>query len=92
MPEGYIAMPSATYTGYALLRSNLKSASEAEIAKAVAYGKRIKFYPLSQAANPPPTKFVDVDRRRVRQHDSIRLALLSDARSLRAKRAVVRKR
>ena len=22
-------------------------------------GKRIKFYPLSQAANPPPTKFVD---------------------------------
>ena len=50
---------SGTYTGYALLRSNLKSASEAGIAKAVAYGKRIKFYPLSQAANPPPTKFVD---------------------------------
>ena len=42
-----------------MLRSNLKSASEADIAKAVAYGKRIKFYPLSQAANPPPTKFVD---------------------------------
>ena len=59
VPEGYFAMPSGTYTGYALLRSNLKSASEAGIAKAVAYGKRIKFYPLSQAANPPPTKFVD---------------------------------
>ena len=57
--SGYIALKSGTYTGYALLRSNLKSASEAGIAKAVAYGKRIKFYPLSQAANPPPTKFVD---------------------------------
>ena len=59
VPSGYIVLKSGTYTGYALLRSNLESASEAGIAKAVAYGKRIKFYPLSQAANPPPTKFVD---------------------------------
>ncbi len=29
------------------------------MAKAVAYGKRVKLYPLSQAANPPPTVFVD---------------------------------
>jgi hypothetical protein len=28
-------------------------------AKAVAYGKRVKFYPLSPATNPPETKFVD---------------------------------
>ena len=55
-PDGYIALPSQTYTGYALLRSNLKSGSDADIAKAVAYGKRIKFYPLSQAANPPPRR------------------------------------
>ena len=46
-------------SGYALLRSNLTSGSDADIAKAVAYGKRVKFYPLSQAANPPATKFVD---------------------------------
>jgi hypothetical protein len=26
---------------------------------AVAYGKRIKLYPLGQAANPPETVFVD---------------------------------
>ncbi len=52
-------MPSGTYTGFALLRSNLTSGSEADIAKAVAYGKRIKFYRLSQATNPPPTKFVE---------------------------------
>ena len=42
-----------------LLRSNLKSGSDADVAKAVAYGKRMKVYPLSQAAIPPPTVFVD---------------------------------
>ena len=51
------------YQGYALLRSVLKSGSEADIAKAVAYGKRIKLYPLSQAANPPPTDIRRCGRR-----------------------------
>ena len=59
VPAGYIAMPSDTYQGYALLRSVLKSGSDADVAKAVAYSKRIKLYPLSQAANPPATTFVD---------------------------------
>jgi hypothetical protein len=59
VPDGYIALPSMNYQGYALLRSILKSGSDADIAKAVAYAKRIKLYPLSQAANPPPTTFVD---------------------------------
>lgn len=58
-PNGYIPLPSRTFSGFALLRSNLKSDSDADIAKAVAYGKRIKFYPLSQASNTPQTKFVD---------------------------------
>jgi hypothetical protein len=58
-PQGYISLPSMTYQGYALLRSNLASGSDADVAKAVAYAKRIKFYPLSQADNPPPTTFVD---------------------------------
>ncbi len=58
-PEGYIPLASQTYTGFVILRSNLRSGSNADIAKAVAYGKRVKFYPLSQAANPPETKFVD---------------------------------
>jgi hypothetical protein len=59
LPEGYIALPSDTYQGYALLRSILTSGSEADQAKAVAYGKRIKLYPLSQAPSPPPTTFRD---------------------------------
>jgi hypothetical protein len=58
-PDGYIPLPSSTFSGFALLRSNLKSGSGADIAKAVAYGKRIKFYPLSQVSNTPQTKFVD---------------------------------
>jgi hypothetical protein len=52
-------LPSQTYEGYALSRSIPKSGSEADVAKAVAYGKRIKLYPLSQAAKPPATTFVD---------------------------------
>jgi hypothetical protein len=58
-PDGYIALPSVNYRGYALLRSILRSGSDADVAKAVAYAKRIKLYPLSQAANAPTTTFVD---------------------------------
>jgi hypothetical protein len=39
--------------------ARLKSGSDADVAKAVAYAKRIKLYPLSPAANPPATTFVD---------------------------------
>jgi hypothetical protein len=59
VPDGYIVLPSLTHRGYAALRSNLASGSDADVAKAVAYGKRVKVYPLSQAANPPETVFVD---------------------------------
>jgi len=59
VPDGYIVLPSSTYKGYALLRSIRQSGSDADLAKAVAYGKRIKIYPLSQADNPPPTTYVD---------------------------------
>jgi hypothetical protein len=58
-PDGYIVVQSETFGGYALFRSNLASHSEADIAKAAAYGKRLKLYPLSQSGNPPETKFTD---------------------------------
>jgi hypothetical protein len=60
IPDGYTVLPSDTYGGYALLRSNLKSHSDADVAASVAYGKRVKVYPLSAAANPPETVFTDV--------------------------------
>ena len=59
-PEGFIVLPSQTYQGFALLRSIVKSDSAEDIAKAVAYGKQIKLYPLAEAASPPPTVFVDM--------------------------------
>ena len=58
-PKGYIALPSETYGDFALLRSILRGGTDADIAKAVAYGKRVKLYPLTQAASPPATVFVN---------------------------------
>ena len=60
VPDGYVALPSDTYGAYALLRSNLKSRADADVAASIAYGKRVKVYPLSMAANPPETIFTDV--------------------------------
>src|SRR5438034_10849773 len=45
VPDGYIALRLDNYQGYALARSILKSGSDADLAQAVAYGKRIKLYP-----------------------------------------------
>jgi hypothetical protein len=59
VPAGYIPLQSDTYSGFALLRSNLVSHAEADVAKSVAYGKRIAIYPLSRAAKPPATNFID---------------------------------
>ena len=59
VPDGYIAMPSNNHQGYALLRSILKTGGDSGAAKAVAYARRIKLYPLSQAASPPETNFID---------------------------------
>ncbi len=59
VPAEYLPMPSDTYQNYALLRSIPHSGSEADIAKALAYGKRAKLYPLSQAANPSASTFLD---------------------------------
>jgi hypothetical protein len=61
IPGGYIPLRSDTFGGYALLRSNLASHSDADVAKSVAYAKRLKVYPLSQAANPPETVFTDAE-------------------------------
>lgn len=60
VPEGYIALRPGAYSGFALLRSTLKSHAQPDVDKAVAYGKRVQVYPLSAAANPPATKFTDV--------------------------------
>jgi hypothetical protein len=56
-PEGYIVLPSETYRGFVILRSNFKSRSDADIKSAVEHGKRVKIYPLG--GDPASTVFVD---------------------------------
>ncbi len=53
-------MQPVTWGSYALIRSNLASHSDADVEKSVAYGKRVKIYPLTQASAPQPTVFSDV--------------------------------
>jgi hypothetical protein len=57
-PDGFIVLPSDTYRGFVIIRSNYTGGSDAEIAAAVEYGKRIRLYPLGGDANS--TAFVDV--------------------------------
>ncbi|HEY4417236.1 MAG TPA: DUF1254 domain-containing protein [Verrucomicrobiae bacterium] len=60
VPEGYVPLQSDTFGGFMLFRANFKSHSQADVAKAIAYGKQMKVYPLAQSANPAPTIFTDV--------------------------------
>ena len=59
VPEGHIPLWSQTHQGYALLRSILASGSEADFAKALDYGRRIRLYPLAESARPPSTTYLD---------------------------------
>jgi hypothetical protein len=61
VPAGYEALRPGTWGSYALIRSNLKSRADEDVAKSIAYAKQIKVYPLlSRAVNPPETVFTDV--------------------------------
>jgi len=57
-PDGYIVLPSDTYQGFVILRSNFKSRSDADIAAAVEYGKHVKIYPLGTDSSK--TVYVDM--------------------------------
>jgi hypothetical protein len=59
-PEGYIPLQSDTFSGYMLFRANMKGHADADVQNSIAYGKRMKIYPLAQAGNPPATVFSDV--------------------------------
>jgi hypothetical protein len=59
VPDGYIPLPSDTFHGYGLIRSVLRGGSDADIARAIAYARQIKLYPLARASDPPDTVWVD---------------------------------
>ena len=57
IPDGYFVIRSSNYHIFLAFRSiQLGGATQAE---AHAYSKTLKLYPLSEAANPKPTRFVD---------------------------------
>jgi hypothetical protein len=57
IPDGYIVLRSSSYRIMLAFRSiQLGDATQAD---AFAYSKTLKLYPLSEAANPSPTRFVD---------------------------------
>ena len=67
VPEGYqggLLPMSFTYrqrtnNGFAILRAIIPDASQENIDKAAEFAKRIKVYPLAQAANPPENNYID---------------------------------
>jgi hypothetical protein len=60
VPDGFQQLPSDTFGGYFLVRSNLQSHADADVRKSIAYAKQVKFYPLSQIGSSPATVFKDV--------------------------------
>ena len=90
VPSGLHPHASETYEGYALLRSNLKSGSEADVAKAVAYGRRIKVLPALAGRSSSGDAIHRRHRRRLRRHHPLRSAVLRIARPPGADRTVAR--
>jgi hypothetical protein len=60
VPNGYTPVRPATYNTMTLLRSILASLSEKDVQAGDALVKQVKIYPLSQAANPPAQRLLDM--------------------------------
>jgi hypothetical protein len=59
-PQGYFAVPSETYNGYALFRAIPASSSTEDRNKAIELVKQMRFYPFIHADDPPPQKHIDM--------------------------------
>jgi hypothetical protein len=60
LPDGYIPVRPVTYNTMTLLRSILRSYSEADVQAGNALVQQVKIYPLSKAANPPAQRLLDM--------------------------------
>jgi hypothetical protein len=75
LPPGYDGevLPGAftyqqrTYHGFAILRPIIADSSPENVAKAAAFAKKIKIYPLARADNPPTNRYVDIYDKLVEQ-------------------------
>jgi hypothetical protein len=59
-PPGVFALRYPTYNGYALYRAIRNGTTDADAAAALALVKKLRVYPLAQAANPPEQRFIDI--------------------------------
>jgi hypothetical protein len=59
IPDRYIALYCKTLRGYALLRSNVNSGKDSDVADGVAYGQRVKVHRLPGTGEATGTRFVD---------------------------------
>ena len=58
--SGYIPVLFETYNGYAALRAIPASYSQTDVTNALNLVKKLRIYPLSQAANPPVQSYIDM--------------------------------
>jgi hypothetical protein len=56
---GTFTMQSQTYQGYSIMRPIIKSPTPENLAKAAAFVKNIKVYPLTDAGKPAKTRHID---------------------------------
>jgi hypothetical protein len=59
-PAGFFPVRYPTYNGYALYRAIRNGTTDGDTAAALALIKKLRVYPLAQAANPPEQRFIDI--------------------------------
>jgi hypothetical protein len=59
-PAGYFHVPFNTINGYCLMRCIPEGTTSADIERALDLVRKIRLYPLAQAANPPASRHIDM--------------------------------
>jgi len=59
-PDGYIVVRSSTYNAYSILRAIAEGSTEADIARAIGLVRKLRCYPLAEAASPPQQRHIDI--------------------------------
>ncbi|MCA0244817.1 MAG: DUF1254 domain-containing protein [Proteobacteria bacterium] len=64
VPAGHIAVPSAMFNVYSLMRVSPKAGASADFSGSNAYIRQLRVYPLAAAAAPAPQRAIDmIDKR-----------------------------
>jgi hypothetical protein len=60
VPTGFISVRFPTYNGYSLIRAIPAGSTQADVVASLALVKKLRVYPLAQAASPPEQRFIDI--------------------------------